>query len=117
MTTGGGCTFQEDATLFAYWPHMHQYATHQTVTMTVGGESMVVHDDDYDFEHQINYPLDPPIQVAAGDSVRVDCTYNNTSGETLLWGDSSTEEMCFAGLYRYPKQAYTLFDCTAGARP
>lgn len=62
MTIGGGCTFQKDATLFTYWPHMHQHATHQTVT----------------------------------------------------FGDSSTAEMCFTGLYRYPKQALTLFDCTEG---
>jgi hypothetical protein len=117
MTTGGGCTFQEDATLFAYWPHMHQYATHQTVTLDVGGESRVLHDEAYDFEHQINYPLDPTIDVTAGDSIRVDCTYTNFSTETLTWGDSSTEEMCFTGLYRYPKQAFSLFDCTAGAQP
>jgi hypothetical protein len=118
MTTGGGCTFQDDATLFAYWPHMHQHATHQTVTLDVGGESRVLHDEEFDFEHQVNYQLDPEIDVTAGDSIRVDCTYTNPSTtETITWGDSSTEEMCFTGLYRYPKQAFSLFDCTDGAQP
>jgi hypothetical protein len=113
-STGGGCTFTKDAKLFAYWPHMHQYATHQKVTLTTGGVASVLHDEPYDFEHQLHYPLDPTIAVKAGDSVRVDCTYTNTSTSRLRWGDSSNEEMCFAGLYRYPKQAISLFDCTEG---
>ncbi len=117
VTTSGGCTFQDDAKVFAYWPHMHQYATHQKVTMTIGGEELVLHDEAFDFEHQINYPLDPMLDVAAGDSVGVECTYTNTSDTTLTFGDSSTEEMCLTGLYRYPKQAFTLFDCTSGSRP
>jgi hypothetical protein len=113
-STGGGCTFTRDATLFAYWPHMHQYATHQKLALTTSGVTNVLHDEPFDFEEQLHHPLTPVIPVKAGDSVRVDCTYHNTSTERLRWGDSSNEEMCFAGLYRYPKQAISLFDCTEG---
>ena len=114
VLTGGGCTFQKDATLFTYWPHMHQHATHQTVTLTQGGVASKLHDADYDFREQKNYPLAPMIQIHAGDSMRTDCTYTNTGTQTVTFGDSSTAEMCFTGLYRYPKQALTLFDCTEG---
>jgi len=116
-TTGGGCTFSRDATLFAYWPHMHQYATHQKVTMMIGGQARTIHDEAYAFGEQHNLPFTPTVAVHAGDSIRVDCTYTNSSATTLRWGDSSTEEMCFSGLYRYPKQAVSLFDCTEGGRP
>jgi hypothetical protein len=114
VTTGGGCTFQKPATLFTYWPHMHQHATHQTVTLTQGGVATKIHDADYDFREQKNYPLSPMIQIQPGDAMRTDCTYTNTGTTTVTWGDSSTAEMCFTGLYRYPKQALTLFDCTEG---
>ncbi|HSD88155.1 MAG TPA: hypothetical protein VLB44_11595 [Kofleriaceae bacterium] len=114
VTTGGGCTFTRDAKIFTYWPHMHQHATHQTVTLTQGGVPRTLHDSPFDFMEQKNYELTPMIDVHAGDSIRTDCTYTNSSTATLTFGDSSTKEMCFTGLYRYPKQAFSLFDCTEG---
>ncbi len=114
VTDGGGCTFQKDATLFTYWPHMHQHATHQKVTLTQGGVATAIHDADFDFREQKNYPLTPMIDIHAGDSLRTDCTYTNNGTTTVTFGDSSTAEMCFTGLYRYPKQAFSLFDCTEG---
>jgi hypothetical protein len=91
---------------------MHQIATHQKVTLTVGGQEMIIHDQPFSFEEQKNYPLDPPIQVTNGDSINVVCSYDNTEGDVdVTFGDSSNKEMCFTGLYRYPKQAVTLFDC------
>jgi len=119
-TASGGCTFQNDATIFAYWPHMHQAANHHKVTMTIGGEAMVLHDQPFDFGEQLNFPLSPPLQVSSGDSINVECTYYNPSAtDPIEWGDSSNEEMCFTGLYRYPKQAGVLglFDCTSGGLP
>jgi hypothetical protein len=114
-TATGGCQFNRDATLFAYWPHMHQQATHQKVTMNLGGTETVIHDEDFDFNSQTNYPLSPMIQVHSGDSISVECTYYNASTtDHLTFGDSSTKEMCFTGMYRYPKQATTLFDCSQG---
>lgn len=113
QTITGGCTFSQASTLFAYWPHMHQYATHQKVTLTLGGNEMVLHDEPFGFEEQVNFPVSPMIQVADGDRIDVECTYNNTSGGDIEFGDSSTTEMCFTGLYRYPKYSF-LFGCATG---
>jgi hypothetical protein len=122
-TTHGGCTFNNPATLLAYWPHMHQHAIHQSVTLTLGGTPTVVHDDDYTFNEQKNYPLDAahglaPISIASGDSIDVVCSYlNDSTTDTITFGESSLDEMCFTGLYRYPKQALYLFECTTGLGP
>jgi hypothetical protein len=116
VTVGGGCTAAKDSTVFAYWPHMHQYATHQKLSLTRAGTSMMLHDAAFDFREQVNYPLAPTLNIKAGDVLRTECTYTNTSSTTLTWGDSSTAEMCFTGLYRYPKTALSLFECTEGAR-
>jgi len=111
-TATGGCQFNNSATIVSYWPHMHQIATHQKVTMRIGGEDLVIHDDDFSFLEQKNYPLGPPLQVSSGDSIEVVCSYDNTAGTADVgFGESSNDEMCFTGLYRYPKQATTLFDC------
>lgn len=107
----GGCTFDRSATLMAYWPHMHQYAVHQKVTLTQGGVPNVLHDEPFGFADQVNYPIDPLISISPGDSINVDCSYVNTTGQDIQFGDSSTAEMCFTGLYRYPKQAQFLFEC------
>lgn len=109
----GGCTFPRDATILAYWPHMHQYATHQKVTMTIGGVDQVVHDEPYSFEEQKYYPVEP-LQITEGDAIEIECSYENHTGQPVGFGDSSTEEMCFSGFYRYPKQALFLFECSEG---
>jgi hypothetical protein len=44
--------------------------------------------------------------------VRVTCTYFNTTGEPVSWGDSQNAEMCFTGMYRYPVLGQGVFHCT-----
>jgi hypothetical protein len=40
--------------------------------------------------------------MAAGDRLRVYCTYVNDTGQPVTHGESSTDEMCLFGIYRYP---------------
>jgi hypothetical protein len=42
------------------------------------------------------------LQLKTGDTVDVVCTYDNTTGKTLHFGTSSNDEMCIAGLGRFP---------------
>jgi hypothetical protein len=34
--------------------------------------------------------------------VKTECTYDNTTGKTVTFGESSDTEMCFSIIYRYP---------------
>ena len=104
----GTCTFNQDATVMSVWPHMHQYGTHMQVTHEASDGEHVLHDGPFHFEEQVNYPIAPQ-QVKAGEAVRVDCSYENPTSSTLSFGDSSDQEMCFAGLYRYPAEHNGLF--------
>jgi hypothetical protein len=104
----GSCRFQEDATLISVWPHMHQYGTHMKVVHEGAEGQTTIHDADYAFEEQINYDIEPRL-VRGGDRIYVTCSYQNTSSQTISFGDSSTQEMCFAGLYRYPAARDGLF--------
>lgn len=91
----GTCPVDADGTILNWWPHMHQLGDHMLVE--INGDP--VHDEDFVFEEQKNYPTDR--QVSEGDQITVTCSYK-TSTVDVGFGDSSNEEMCFVGFYRYP---------------
>ena len=100
----GGCGVAHDFHTFTLWPHMHQIAVHQTFTVTgptwgTGGTKLL--DTDYQFGNQKNYPMVDTV-IHAGDHINTTCDYINTTGNPVKFGESSTDEMCFTGIYRYP---------------
>lgn len=95
------CKLTDDQTAFAIFPHMHQFGRHITTTFTVGGAPMVIHDGAYDFEEQPQLPIGP-IALHAGDLIKTECTYDNTTNKPITFGESSDTEMCFSIVYRYP---------------
>lgn len=100
-THTGTCTATRDQHVFALFPHMHQLGTHFKTTVTTGGTPRVIHDGAYSFDEQAFLSFEP-IALAAGDTVTTECTWNNTTGATVTWGESSTTEMCYSILLRYP---------------
>lgn len=104
VTYEGTCTLDAAQSVFAIFPHMHQLGTHFKTTLTVGGTEVVLHDDDYAFDHQAFIPFEP-IALSAGDTIDTECTWQNTTPDTVGWGESSTSEMCFSILYRFPAQS------------
>jgi hypothetical protein len=102
VTLSGACTLNADSTIFGVFPHMHQLGVHMKgIAAPAGGAEIVLHDQAYDFESQLNHHV-PLVELREGDQVRVECTYHNDTGQTVGFGDSSDKEMCFLGLYRYP---------------
>src|SRR5262249_5285971 len=101
QTVEGVCTFPTPTTISTVWPHMHMYGTHMQVTYEGVAGPKVLHDAPYSFSNQKNYPI-TPLAVAPGEKIRIACTYQNPTTQTINWGDSSKSEMCFAGLYVYP---------------
>jgi hypothetical protein len=101
-TVTGTCTMNQDTTLFAVQPHMHQLGTHMrgVAESSIAG-TVVLHDGAYDFEQQLVYAIEP-LQMRAGDVVRIACTYDNTTDQRVTLGESSNAEMCFLVLHRYP---------------
>jgi hypothetical protein len=101
-TSHARCTFDRDATVFGVGPHMHQMGVAmRVVAHTAIRGDVVLYDGAYSFDDQQSYRLDA-LQFKAGDSVDVACTYENTTGKTLHFGLSSNDEMCEAGLGRFP---------------
>jgi hypothetical protein len=113
QTVNGGCNFQQDATVFALWPHMHQLGRHVVVRHMGNAGTTTLLDSPFAFGEQINYPI-PPVSVNAGDRLDIDCVYINDTGSAVTFGDSSTQEMCFVGIYRYPATNTGTFGCVGG---
>jgi hypothetical protein len=80
---------------------MHRLGTHLTGTAVRSDGPVVFHDQAYSFETQLNYRVGP-IDVLRGEKVQYACTFDNPTGQTVSFGDSSDDEMCVLGMYRYP---------------
>jgi hypothetical protein len=92
---------------------MHQLGVHLKVIgqSSIDG-SRVLHDAPYSFDEQ-SFAIIEPLKLKKGDNLRVECTHDNTTDETVSFGESSLSEMCFAGIYRYPADGTNLI-CTNG---
>jgi hypothetical protein len=101
------CQLTQAQTAYALFPHMHQLGAHFKTTVTVGGVSKVLHDADYDFNEQRQYPIEP-IAFEPGDSIQTECTFENSSPNVVKFGESSNDEMCISFFFAYPLDSNTL---------
>lgn len=97
----GTCRLTQDQTFFAIAPHMHKLGVRFKSTLTQNGVAHVLLDEDFSFSEQVFVPFEA-IAAHAGDSITAECTWNNTTPDTVHWGATADEEMCSAFVYRYP---------------
>ncbi len=103
-------------TIFQSWPHMHQLGKALRSTVETGANSQVLADvTDYDFDYQLTYPNDQ-IVVDVGDSVRTTCTWENTTGSSVGFGEDTGDEMCFNFVAYYPRVEAPLWSWLAPAQ-
>ena len=99
------------ANFFALTGHEHQYGTNVTV-QTAGTADDTAGPMVYDVPNWIwSEPTtvfhDPPFQVPDNGGFKFTCDWNNTSDQTVKFGESVNNEMCFFWAYYYPsKGAY-----------
>lgn len=88
--------------LIQTWPHMHDFGVAMSTEHIAGGgePKSVVDVKSFSFQDQISYPAST--DVAPGDIIRTRCTWKNTSGETLQWGEGTGDEMCYNFTTYYP---------------
>jgi hypothetical protein len=106
-TQSGSCTTPADVTVFAVAPHMHLLGTHMKVSYasTTGGTARVLMDEPYSFDDQRFHSLSPTVVTTAGGKLTVECTYMNPTGATVVFGEHTEEEMCYALSFIYPAPA------------
>jgi hypothetical protein len=89
------CTVEKDLDVFAWWPHMHELGT--SLTLAIGPDEASLQEvyrvDPWDFDDQTMVPS--PLHIPKGSFSRVTCAYDNPSPDTIGFGESSNDEMCF----------------------
>jgi hypothetical protein len=71
--------------------HMHKRGVHFTA-MTSSGVSLL---DTTNWDEPPPTEYGSPVMLAPGDAIEWSCTYDNTTGDTLTYGDSAEKnEMC-----------------------
>lgn len=88
------------------FPHMHKLGKSFRTDIMRGGNNgpieTLVDVPSFDFQTQLHYMHDPPIEIHAGDALRTTCTYDNPSDKTVHIGENTEDEMCFNFVTVYP---------------
>jgi hypothetical protein len=94
-------TFDANAHLFQFFSHAHEHMTRFEVYVAGGprdGELVYIARD---WRHPPILQLDPPLDIAAGNGLRLVATYDNQTDRTLRFGFLSTDEMMILFGYYY----------------
>ena len=59
-----------------------------------GSETCLLEIDKYDFNWQRGYTFEEPVVVSSGDTVELNCTWDNPTDNDVSWGDGTDDEMC-----------------------
>lgn len=101
-TQHGDCQAQSGWNILALLPMGNALEVSSTIEL-VHGATTTLHSAAYDLDQQAYYPQ--TATVAIGDTLRVTCSYVNTRPATVVFGAASTDEVCFAGVFRTPAPA------------
>lgn len=108
-TQSGTCNISnvtsEPIQVFALSQHMHKLGTNlRTVVRRSGSADIELQNLPYNFEQQSFQLKTPVVELRPGDVLTTYCSYNNTTGAVVRFGESSNDEMCFSDLFYYPAQ-------------
>jgi hypothetical protein len=90
------CVFDKDYRMMMHIGHEHEWGTHVRADVTrVTGETELLFDRPFSphdvFEPPVDaYPIEDPLLIAAGDTLQLNCAWDNTTGEALAF----PREMC-----------------------
>jgi hypothetical protein len=95
------------ATIRAMIGHMHLLGRSIKVELNPGtaGARTLLDVPNYNFDDQAIRPLDPPVELHPGDTLRVTCTHDaalrgmlpqlkGSAPRYVVWGDGTSDEMC-----------------------
>jgi hypothetical protein len=95
------------ATIYAVAGHMHLLGRSISIVLNPGQTDArtLLNIPTYNFDDQAIHPLDPPVEVKPGDTLRVTCSYDVGLRKLLpelkplppryvVWGDGTSDEMC-----------------------
>jgi hypothetical protein len=107
------CQNPSSTRVVGFFPHMHKLGTSMTLELgpTMDSLQMIYERAPYDFNEQ---RIDGTDMMLDGNSqVRVTCNYDNTTQQTVTYGESTNDEMCWLVLFLVGTPAA----CVLGSAP
>ena len=108
-------TMKEPLTVIATFPHMHELGRKFKTDILRGGSTSDVDNlsdvQNFSFDDQGFYPLDPPVVIQPGDALTTTCTYDNPGAIPVTFGENTENEMCFNFALAYPIDSLTQRKC------
>jgi hypothetical protein len=103
---------KQPETIYGVAGHMHLRGRDISIVLDPGTskERTLLHLPAWDFHWQDVYYLEHPVSVGPGDTIRVRCSFDNSTADQpvvgskqlvpryVLWGEGTTDEMCLAML-------------------
>jgi hypothetical protein len=93
--------------IFAITGHTHALGTDVKVGIgpsKTGPFNQVYAPDPFSWSEPETKSFDAPFSIPVGGGMDFQCTWNNTTPNTIKFGESATKEMCFFWAYYYPSQ-------------
>ncbi|HZS37200.1 MAG TPA: hypothetical protein VFF06_10245 [Polyangia bacterium] len=94
-----------DAKFFAITGHEHQFGTNVTVSTAMNANdpgNPVYNIANWKWSEPTTQFQTPPFTIPSGGGFKFTCDWNNTSANTVKFGESANDEMCFFWAYYYP---------------
>jgi hypothetical protein len=97
----------EGVNFFAITGHEHQFGTNVKVSVASGPNdpgTSVYDVPGWLWSEPATVQANPPFQIPSGGGFNFTCDWTNTSNNTVSFGESANNEMCFFWAYYYPSQ-------------
>jgi hypothetical protein len=104
---------QTDLHIFGVTGHQHHLGTGFKIELANAIDDTAAQTI-YENNDWANPPLksfDPPLSPKDGQGFRFTCSYDNTTSQTVKFGESVNDEMCFLWAYYYPDEGFDVFAC------
>lgn len=105
-TAEATCIAANDFTIVAGMPHMHEIGdtfVHTITRADTGETETLIELEGWSFDLQFIYAM--PMEVRAGDTMTIRCSYVNNQDRTVRGGFGTINEMCYDFLYVTPGDA------------
>lgn len=89
-------------TVYGMFPHMHTLGRELRVDHIAAGgaEQCLVDVPRWDFNWQLAYFYETPVEISSADSLRITCSYDTRGRSgTVTWGEGTEDEMCLNFFY------------------
>ncbi|XP_033749801.1 uncharacterized protein LOC117334351 [Pecten maximus] len=95
--------------------HMHYMGRQMTTYLTPDGGDMqaIMHDEHFSYDNPVIHTFQTPLQVRPGDVLKTRCSFTSShKAVTTTSGEATSQEMCYAFLFYYPKESFRTRQCT-----